>query len=81
MPTLTQEQNKKVSEILSSRGNGDDIISSGFSVELRRDDVQCLRPGEWLNDEVLLSFNYLYFILFSLMLDVQCLVCLYILGD
>lgn len=52
MPTLTPEQNKKVQEILSSRGGDDDIVSEGFSVELKREDIRCLKPGEWLNDEV-----------------------------
>jgi len=38
-------------------GSSSEVLASRFSVDLTRGQLQCLRPGEWLNDEVI-NFYY-----------------------
>ncbi|KAJ3032135.1 UNVERIFIED_CONTAM: SUMO1 sentrin specific peptidase 1 [Siphonaria sp. JEL0065] len=40
-------------------GNGPNIVVQGFKVDLTRDDIRTLRPGTWLNDEVINFYGQL----------------------
>eukprot|EP00913_Durusdinium_trenchii_P006862 g6453.t1 len=42
-------------EALYGSGRPDEVVASRFSVEVTRRQMECLRPGEWLNDE---DYNY-----------------------
>jgi hypothetical protein len=49
---LAPDQQKRIAEVLSNKGRASEVVCEGFSVELKREDIWCLNPGEWLNDEV-----------------------------
>jgi len=50
---LTEEEKELAERSLWGEGRGDEILASRFSVDLTRRQLECLRPGEWLNDEVI----------------------------
>jgi hypothetical protein len=52
LPTLTTEQQNKIADMLSFRGNPNGVVAEGFDIEILREDIRCLQPTEWLNDEV-----------------------------
>ncbi|KAF9435855.1 SUMO1 sentrin specific peptidase 1 [Entomortierella beljakovae] len=47
---LTAEEESAVNEALAD-GNG--VVSEGFNVSILKKDIHTLRPGQWLNDEVI----------------------------
>lgn len=49
---LTAEETQVAEDALGS-GNPKDVLASRFSVDITRRTIQCLRPGNWLNDEVI----------------------------
>jgi len=56
---LTDSESALVNSVLYSAGNSEEIISSygrGVSDSVRRSSMQTLRPGQWLNDEVIHYF-------------------------
>lgn len=55
-PPLTPEIKEIVKQALVPRGP--DVIVSGFNVDLRRHDIQTLKPRTWLNDEVNIFNQY-----------------------
>jgi len=50
---LTQEEKRLSKEGLWGDGHTSDVLASRFSVKLTRGQLACLRPGGWLNDEVI----------------------------
>jgi len=50
---LTPAEVKLADEGLWGGGSPDEVLASRFSVNLTRRQLECLRPGEWLNDEVI----------------------------
>ena len=48
-PTLSAEAENKVTELLRA---GPEMVVSAFNVDIKRHDIQTLKPGAWLNDEV-----------------------------
>lgn len=50
---LSQEETRLSKEGLWGDGHSSDVLASRFSVELTRGQLACLRPGGWLNDEVI----------------------------
>eukprot|EP00439_Symbiodinium_sp_Y106_P078087 s562_g16.t3 len=57
VPPITPEEEKLAEDALFGQGSGDEVVASRFSVEVTRRQLECLRPGEWLNDEVI-NFYY-----------------------
>ncbi|CAE7739236.1 SENP1 [Symbiodinium pilosum] len=57
VPPITLEEEKLADDALFGQGGADEVIASRFSVEVTRRQLECLRPGEWLNDEVI-NFYY-----------------------
>eukprot|EP00928_Gymnodinium_smaydae_P096842 TRINITY_DN8634_c0_g1_i1.p1 TRINITY_DN8634_c0_g1~~TRINITY_DN8634_c0_g1_i1.p1 ORF type:complete len:456 (+),score=101.28 TRINITY_DN8634_c0_g1_i1:39-1370(+) len=53
---LSAEERRLASEALDG-GNPKDVLVSRFSVDLTRQQIECLLPGTWLNDEVI-NFYY-----------------------
>jgi hypothetical protein len=57
-PTITDEQKARAQEIINGGDRGEIIQSKlmgihAANVTISRRDLQCLQPGEWLNDEVI----------------------------
>jgi len=52
-PPLTAKEGKLSSEGLDPDRNLDEVVARGKKVELTREKLLCLVPGEWLNDEVI----------------------------
>jgi sentrin-specific protease 1 len=50
---LTDEERELAESGLDSGGNPSEVLASRFNVEVTRKQLQCLRPAEWLNDEVI----------------------------
>lgn len=50
---LTAEERKLAERTLAEDECAGDIIANRFNVELIREKFWCLRPGEWLNDEII----------------------------
>ncbi|CAK9078403.1 Putative ubiquitin-like-specific protease 1B [Durusdinium trenchii] len=57
VPEITPEEKQLAEEALYGSGRPDEVVASRFSVEVTRRQMECLRPGEWLNDEVI-NFYY-----------------------
>eukprot|EP00931_Biecheleriopsis_adriatica_P117029 TRINITY_DN92594_c0_g1_i1.p1 TRINITY_DN92594_c0_g1~~TRINITY_DN92594_c0_g1_i1.p1 ORF type:complete len:480 (+),score=93.91 TRINITY_DN92594_c0_g1_i1:50-1441(+) len=57
VPEITTEEQKLADAGLWGDGSPDEIVASRFNVEVTRRQLECLRPGEWLNDEVI-NFYY-----------------------
>merc|ERR1712032_591993 len=57
VPELTAEEIALANDGLWGDGSSSEVLASRFSVDLTRGQLQCLRPGEWLNDEVI-NFYY-----------------------
>mmetsp|Transcript_30771 Transcript_30771/g.55045 ORF Transcript_30771/g.55045 Transcript_30771/m.55045 type:complete len:401 (-) Transcript_30771:54-1256(-) len=57
VPTLTDEEHRLAESGLWGEGSPNEVIASRFSVEVTKRQIECLRPGEWLNDEVI-NFYY-----------------------
>ncbi|CAJ1449360.1 unnamed protein product [Effrenium voratum] len=57
VPVITPEEKQLADDALWGQGSADEVVASRFSVEVTRRQVECLRPGEWLNDEVI-NFYY-----------------------
>lgn len=57
VPPLTSEEKALADRSLAGDANGSDVVASRFSVDLTRKQLACLRPGQWLNDEVI-NFYY-----------------------
>lgn len=56
VPALTAEE-RALAEASLGGGSPDEVLASRFSVNLTRQQVECLLPGVWLNDEVI-NFYY-----------------------
>ncbi|KAF9425292.1 SUMO1 sentrin specific peptidase 1 [Podila epigama] len=56
MKPLTKEQEKQVQNALS---DGYGQVVEGFNVSIMKKDIHTLRPGEWLNDEVINFYGQL----------------------
>lgn len=52
VPPLTDEEREAAEQILGD-GNPNEVMVSKFNVDITRDKMRCLRPGQWLNDEVI----------------------------
>ncbi|CAK0889958.1 unnamed protein product [Prorocentrum cordatum] len=52
VPELTPEELELAERGLSG-GPGGEVVASRFKVDVTRRQLECLRPGEWLNDEVI----------------------------
>jgi len=52
VPPLTSEE-LQLAENSLENGNDSEILVSRFNVELTRKQLACLKPGQWLNDEVI----------------------------
>lgn len=50
-PPLSEEEEAQVNKAIK-RGNSNEVLSSAFNVEIRREDMWRLKDTEWLNDEV-----------------------------
>jgi sentrin-specific protease 1 len=50
---MTQKDQQKVQNILSIYKDEEEVIVEGYQVEMKRSKMLCLRPGQWLNDEVI----------------------------
>lgn len=57
IPALTEEEKKVADEALWGDASPDEVVVSRFSVDVKKSQLECLRPGEWLNDEVI-NFYY-----------------------
>jgi Ulp1 family protease len=57
VPKLKAEELALANDGLWGDGSSGEVLASRFSVDLTRGQLQCLRPGEWLNDEVI-NFYY-----------------------
>eukprot|EP00588_Corethron_pennatum_P009003 CAMPEP_0194266106 /NCGR_PEP_ID=MMETSP0169-20130528/1125_1 /TAXON_ID=218684 /ORGANISM="Corethron pennatum, Strain L29A3" /LENGTH=605 /DNA_ID=CAMNT_0039006717 /DNA_START=204 /DNA_END=2021 /DNA_ORIENTATION=+ len=53
---LTQDEQEQVHDIIYGRGNGREIIATSETDSVQRDSLRRLRPGTWLNDEVIHYF-------------------------
>lgn len=51
-PPFTADEERLVSSALGPGYEGETLVS-GFNVDLKRSDVRRLRPGQWLNDEII----------------------------
>ena len=56
IPPLTEEEKVLIHQALYGPGPGDEIIASAETDSVQRDSMQKLRPGVWLNDEVIHYF-------------------------
>eukprot|EP00811_Abedinium_folium_P002266 NODE_12076_length_1247_cov_6.458929.p1 GENE.NODE_12076_length_1247_cov_6.458929~~NODE_12076_length_1247_cov_6.458929.p1 ORF type:complete len:243 (-),score=82.07 NODE_12076_length_1247_cov_6.458929:365-1093(-) len=54
---LTADERELAARGLDEAANPKEIVASRFKVELTREQLLCLRPGQWLNDEVI-NFYY-----------------------
>lgn len=52
VPPLTDEE-RQLAENGLDDGNAEEVLASRFNVEVKRKQLWCLRPGQWLNDEVI----------------------------
>ena len=50
---LTVNEEKRVAEALSLCGNASEVLSDFENIPVCRHDMRTLRPGVWLNDEVM----------------------------
>jgi len=57
---LTSEEKKKVEDAIYGNGRPDDILCRVGTDSVRRESMHRLRPGQWLNDEVI---HYFYVML------------------
>jgi len=57
VPELKAEELALANDGLWGDGSCSEVLASRFNVDLTRGQLQCLRPGEWLNDEVI-NFYY-----------------------
>lgn len=57
VPQITPEEKQLAEDALYGSGSPDEVVASRFSVEVTRRQMECLRPGAWLNDEVI-NFYY-----------------------
>jgi len=57
VPQITPEEKQLAEDALFGQGSAEEVVASRFSVEVTRRQIECLRPGEWLNDEVI-NFYY-----------------------
>jgi len=53
---LSENEYSQIESVFAAGKNPDDVIVSGFGVDLLRWQLHCLRDGEWLNDEVVNYF-------------------------
>jgi len=53
VPPLTEKEKSIAKDSLYGKGAASDVLASRFNVELTRRHLLCLRPREWLNDEVI----------------------------
>jgi len=53
VPAPSKEDLALAEQSLWGEGKPGEVLASRFSVDLKRSQLQCLRPGEWLNDEVI----------------------------
>jgi len=53
---LTDRELAIAFDCLEKDGNPQEVLVSKFSIEITRRDMACLRPGQWLNDEVINFF-------------------------
>eukprot|EP00941_MAST-03F_sp_MAST-3F-sp1_P003790 g3790.t1 len=51
--TLTEKEAEKVSSVIQSHGSPNEVLVEKFKIPITRSDIKTLRPGAWLNDEVL----------------------------
>jgi Ulp1 family protease len=49
----SREDRKTSESCLDDGGDPDEVLVSGFNVQLTRRQLACLKPGQWLNDEVI----------------------------
>jgi len=50
---ITTEEKERAERGLYGHGPSNEVLASRFNVDLTRSQIECLRPGEWLNDEVI----------------------------
>jgi len=53
VPPPSKQDLALAEEGLWGEGSPGEVLSSRFSVDVKRSQLECLRPGEWLNDEVI----------------------------
>jgi len=53
---LTQDEQEQVHSVIYGGGNGREIIATSETDSVQRDSLRRLRPGVWLNDEVIHYF-------------------------
>eukprot|EP01114_Cavostelium_apophysatum_P018007 TRINITY_DN5479_c0_g1_i1.p1 TRINITY_DN5479_c0_g1~~TRINITY_DN5479_c0_g1_i1.p1 ORF type:complete len:615 (-),score=139.27 TRINITY_DN5479_c0_g1_i1:51-1895(-) len=52
IPPLSSEEDEIVDEALDDDSDDERIVSEGFGIPIKKSDIYRLRPGEWLNDEL-----------------------------
>jgi hypothetical protein len=50
---MTHKDERIAQNILSRNLDSQEIVSQGYNIDMTRDKLLCLRPGQWLNDEVI----------------------------
>ena len=48
---FAEEEFGILDRVLGRGGNRQEVVNNKFNIEITRDGISCLRPGEWLNDE------------------------------
>jgi Ulp1 family protease len=50
---LTSSEDCEVERILKKRGVAKKVLINKYNIPMTYENIQCLKPGEWLNDEVI----------------------------